>query len=109
MTVDLIKRLKETAKDLNDWEEIRTSIKGVSIVKLPKGGDYNLSIKIIPVDDDGNPMKRKGLFVTSFEQWDAFKDVFANDKVEDLIRNIDELKNLQKPESDEENKETFKV
>ena len=50
MTVNLIDRLKEFGKDMKDWEEMKTSVEGVIITKMPsKGDDLNFGLKIIPM------------------------------------------------------------
>lgn len=93
MTVDLIERLKEFGKKMKDWDKMKTSVVGVSIVKLPtKGEDLNFGLELIPVNEDGTPLKRKGVFITSLEQWESFKSILNNEKAHDLIKNIDGMK-----------------
>jgi len=98
MTTDLTDRLKEFSKEMKDWDKKKTSVSGVAIVKLPtKGDDTNFGLEIIPVREDGIPLKRKGLFVTSLEQWEAFKEIFTNPKLLILFKVliIYELQELQ--------------
>jgi len=110
MSVNLIERLKKYGKDMNDWERMRTSVSGVSIVKLPtKGDDLNFGLELIPVNEEGVPVKRKALFITSLEQWKAFADVFNNPKALDLITNINELRKETVTESAEESEEVFEI
>ena len=88
---------------MKDWDKIKTSVEGVSLVKMP--GGEKLSLEIIPVNEEGKPLKRKGLFVTSIEQFEAFKDIFINEKAHDLIQGIDALiekKVVVKDSSEEE-------
>jgi len=86
MTTDLTDRLKEFGEEMKDWDKKKTSVSGVTIVKLPtKGDDANFGLEIIPAREDGTPLKRKGLFVTSLEQWEAFKEIFTNPK-EQLLK-----------------------
>ncbi|MHA1344767.1 MAG: hypothetical protein ACTSVO_06675 [Candidatus Heimdallarchaeaceae archaeon] len=93
MTVDLIERLKEFGKKMKDWDKMKTSVTGVSIVKLPtKGEDLNFGLELIPVNEDGVPLKRKGVFITSLEQWESFKLLLNDEKAFDLIKNIDEMR-----------------
>jgi hypothetical protein len=93
MTVDLIERLKEFGKKMKDWDKMKTSVTGVSIVKLPtKGDDLNFGLELIPVNEDGAPLKRKGVFITSLEQWESFKSLLNNEKAHDLIKNIDGMR-----------------
>jgi hypothetical protein len=89
---------------------MRTSVAGVSIVKLPsKGDDLNFGLEINPVNEEGNPVKRKGLFITSLAQWDAFKELFSNPKALDLITIINELKKERSSEAQEESGEVFEI
>ena len=95
MTSSLVKRLKEFGKEMKDWDKKKTSVLGVTIVKLPsKGDEPSFGLEIIPVNEAGIPLKRrgKGLFVTSLEQWEAFKDIFNDEKALDLIKSIDEMR-----------------
>ena len=80
---------------MKDWDKKKTSVLGVTIVKLPsKGDEPSFGLEIIPVNEAGIPLKRrgKGLFVTSLEQWEAFKDIFNDEKALDLIKSIDEMR-----------------
>ncbi len=95
MTSGLVDRLKEFGKEMKDWDKKKTSVNGVKIVKLPSKGDENsFGLEIIPVNDEGIPLKRrgKGLFITSLEQWEAFKAIFNNDKAFDLIDSINKMR-----------------
>jgi hypothetical protein len=47
---------------------------------------------LIPVNEDGTPLKRKGIFITSIEQWESFKSILNNEKAHDLIKNIDNIR-----------------
>ncbi len=112
MTVNLIDRLKEFGKDMKDWEEMKTSVEGVIITKMPtKGDDLNFGLKIIPMSKDGKPLKRreKALFITSLEQWEAFKEIFNDPKGFDLISNIDNLRGPRAQEKEEESEEVFEI
>ncbi len=109
MTTDLTEKLKEFGKEMKDWDKKKTSVSGVTIVKLPtKGDDINLGLEINPEREDGTPLKRKGLFITSLEQWEAFKEIFSNTKAFDLIQSINNLK-TPKTVAPEEAEEVFEV
>ncbi len=111
MSVNLIERLKEFGKDMKDWEEVKTSIEGVIITKMPsKGDDLNFGLKIIPMSKEGKPLKRreKALFITSLEQWEVFKEIFNDPKGFDLISNIDSLR-TPRVQEEEESGEVFEI
>lgn len=109
--MSLREQLEKYAKKLKDWEKVKTSIKGVSIVKLPsKSGVTKLALEINPVDEENKPLKRKPLFITNKEQWLAFQEIFANDKGLALIENIEEIAGPAKIETQqEENEEILEV
>lgn len=113
MNVDLSERLKNFGKEMKDWEEKKTSIDGVSIVKMPsKGDDLNFGLKIIPVSEEGKPLKRreKALFITSLEQWEAFRDIFNDEKGLDLIESIEGLRTPKEAiDKEKENEEVFDI
>ncbi len=95
MTSGLVDRLKDFGKEMKDWDKKKTSVLGVTIVKLPsKGDEDSFGLEIIPVNEEGIPLKRrgKGLFITSLEQWVAFKDIFNNEKAHDLIKSINDIR-----------------
>ena len=58
---------------------------------------------MIPVNEDGAPLKRKGVFVTSLEQWESFKSLLNNEKAYDLIKNIDGVRKQKSFTSASEN------
>ena len=61
-TMELSESLKEFVEEGQDWERKNTSVKGVSIVRMPpyKNRPASLAIEINPVKEDGSPMKKKG-------------------------------------------------
>ncbi|NPD87244.1 MAG: hypothetical protein HGN29_00880 [Asgard group archaeon] len=110
MSTNLVERLKKYGKDMSDWERMRTSVTGVSIVKLPsKSEDLNFGLELLPVKEDGIPVKKKGLFITSTDQWEAFKELFNSSKAFDLITTISELKKERAVEPAEESEEVFEI
>ena len=54
-------------------------------------------------------MKRKGLYVTSLDQWESFKEIFNNEKALELIQAIDKLKAKPEQEQSTESEEVFKL
>lgn len=111
MTADLTEKLKEFGKEMNDWEKKKTNVSGVTIVKLPsKGDEINLGLEIVPIREDGSPLKRKGFYVTSLEQWEAFKEIFNDPKAFDLIQSINNLRTPRTSTTEEtEEEEVFEV
>ncbi|MFX1558871.1 MAG: hypothetical protein ACFFC9_16600, partial [Promethearchaeota archaeon] len=49
------------------------------------------SLEINPLKEDGNPMKRKGLFVTNKEMLVKFGEALNDDKVYQLIIELENI------------------
>ena len=106
---DLAERLKEFGKEMKEWEKKKTSVSGANIIKLP-GDETNFGLAINPLKEDGTPYKRKDLIVTSIEQWEAFKEIFANTKAFDLMQSMNNMKAQRAAASEEsEEEEVFEV
>ncbi|MHA1302671.1 MAG: hypothetical protein ACTSQE_00295 [Candidatus Heimdallarchaeaceae archaeon] len=110
--MSLIERLEEFAMEMQDWEARKTSIFGVEITKLPsKGQKVNLGLKVVPTDEEGKPLKRKGIFITSLEQWESMRRIFNDEKALELIETIDKIrqKNQQRETEKDESEGVFEL
>jgi hypothetical protein len=78
---------------LEDWEQISTTVPGISYTKIPD--DTNPSgiaaLAINPVNDLGKKMKRKNLFIKDQEEFEKYRHLFNNEKLERLSRIIEEV------------------
>jgi hypothetical protein len=90
---DIEAQLKEHLKSGEDWEKMETPVDGVSVVKVPatKTRPALLFLEVNPIKDDGKPMKRKGLFVGSKEMLIKFGEALNDDKVFQLIGEIEKV------------------
>ena len=90
---DIEAQLKEHLKTGADWEKMETPIPGVSVVKVPatKTRPSLLFLEINPLKEDGKPMKRKGLFVGSKEMLIKFGEALQDDKVYQLIVELEKI------------------
>ncbi len=90
---DIKLQLREHLKDAEDWGKMETPIPGVYVVKVPatKTRPALLFLEINPIKQDGKPIKRKGLFIGSFENLLLFSEALADDKVVQLIRTLEEI------------------
>ena len=99
---DISTQLKEHLSNGADWEKMETPIQGVYVVKVPatKTRPAILHLEINPLKDDGKPMKRKGLFVGSKEMLIKFGEALNDDKVYQLIQELEtvnpEIKGMTK-------------
>ena len=86
-------KLKELLATGKEWTRVKTSVPGVFIVKLPvfRSSPARLSVEINPVDASGNPTKRRGLFIMSMEEYEEFKAILTNEKMESLLDMLEEV------------------
>jgi len=70
-----------------DWERKATSIRGVTILRMPRTATRpaTLAMEINPVDERGNPMKRKGIMIRSPRELEALRTVLGDSKVANLM------------------------
>jgi hypothetical protein len=70
-----------------DWERKATSLRGVSILRMPRTTTRppTLAMEINPVDDRGMPMKRKGIMIRSPKELEALRNVLDDPKVANLM------------------------
>ncbi|MFW9773853.1 MAG: hypothetical protein ACFFFB_23240 [Candidatus Heimdallarchaeota archaeon] len=86
-------QLKEHLDKATDWAKMETPVPGVFVVKVPatKTRPSLLFIEVNPLNEDGTPMKRKGLFVGSKEMLIKFGETLNDDKVFQLIGEIEKV------------------
>lgn len=91
--MELTETLRNFLENGEDWERKLTSIKGVTILKLPqtKSRPASLAIEINPLTEKGTPMKKKGVMVMDSAELKAFREIFSNDKVETLITTMESI------------------
>ena len=91
--MELADSLREFVEEGQDWERKNTQVKGVSIIRLPqyKNRPASLAIDINPVGENGLPMKKKGIMIMSVAELQAFREVFRNEKLDNLIKNIEDV------------------
>jgi len=91
--MELIDTLRVFLENGEDWERKMTSIRGVTILKLPqtKSRPASLAIEINPLTEKGTPMKKKGVMIMGPSDLKAFRDIFNNEKVEVLITSIESI------------------
>ncbi|MFX1380828.1 MAG: hypothetical protein ACFFBP_00170 [Promethearchaeota archaeon] len=90
---DIKTQLTDHLKNAKDWEKMETPISGVFVVKVPatKTRPALLFLEINPLKDDGKPLKKKGLFVGSIDFLMKFSDALNDDKVFQLIKEIEQI------------------
>jgi hypothetical protein len=91
--MELTATLRTFIEEGQDWERKRTSVKGVSIIRLPatKNRPPSLAIDINPVGDNGLPVKKKGIMIMNAAEMAAFREAFNNEKIDGLIAALEEI------------------
>ena len=86
--------IKETLENFleegKDWERKATSLRGVSILRMPRTTTRppTLAMEINPVDERGTPMKRKGVMIRSPKELEAIRSVIEDPKVVSLMMTL---------------------
>jgi hypothetical protein len=91
--MELTESLRAFLETGEDWERKNTTLKGVSIIKLPltRSRPASLAIEINPPNEKGTPMKKKGIMIMGRGELSAFRELFNNEKVEALLMSIEEV------------------
>jgi hypothetical protein len=86
-------KLAEFLKNGEDWGKVKTSVPGLFILKLPASKNFpaRLSVEINPVDASGTPTKRRGLIIREISEFEEFKEIMSNDKIESLFDMLEEV------------------
>ena len=79
--------LEQFLEEGKDWERKATSLRGVSILRMPRTTTRppTLALEINPVDDRGTQMKRKGIMVRSPKELESLRNVLSDPKVANLM------------------------
>ena len=86
-------KLADFLKTGKDWSRLRTSVPGVFVLKLPpyRSSPTRLAVELNPVDESGNPKKRRGLVLRSSADLEGFKELFQSEKLSNLLGIIDSV------------------
>jgi len=86
-------KLTDFLKTGKDWSRIRTSVAGVFVLKLPpyRSSPARLVVELNPVDETGNPKKRRGLVLRSSAELEEFKELFRDEKLPKLLGMVDSV------------------
>lgn len=91
--MELADSLREFIEEGQDWERKNTSVKGVSIIRLPqyKTRPASIAIDINPLGENGLPMKKKGVMIMSAAELQAFREIFKNEKLDNLVKTLEDV------------------
>jgi hypothetical protein len=93
IVMEIVDNLRVFLDTGEDWERKNTTLPGVSIIRLPatRTRPASLAIEVNPVDENGRPMKKKGVMVMSRVEMLAFRQVFDNEKLGALLNAVEEV------------------
>lgn len=86
-------KLEEFLKNGKDWARLKTSVPGIFVLKMPayKSSPSRLAVEINPVDENGNPKKKRGLVIRDGEELRDFLELIQNEKLKKLVSDIDQI------------------
>jgi hypothetical protein len=86
-------KLKEFLETGKAWSRLRTSIPGIFILKLPiyRRKPSRLAVELNPVNEVGDPTKRRGLVLRTGFELEAFNEIYDYDKLKMLIGLLDDV------------------
>ncbi len=89
----LVEALRSILKEGKDWERKKTTVPGVFVLKLPaqKRSPGSLAVELNPVDELGNPKKRRGLVLRSYGELEEFREILNQEKLDKLLKALDQV------------------
>ncbi|MGQ9515099.1 MAG: hypothetical protein ACUVTL_08660 [Thermoproteota archaeon] len=91
-------KLRSFLKTASDWARLKTSIPGVFVLKLPpfRGSLARLAVELNPIDEAGNPKRRRGLILRNVEELTQYQQIFQTDRLEPLIKSLESVNPVEK-------------
>ncbi len=76
-----------------DWDRMKTDVEGVFVVKMPPTDNdpARLMVEVNPVDKNGRPKKRKGLYLPATLTLSEYSGALKVPKLDELLKAIDEV------------------
>ncbi len=86
-------KLSDFLNSGKDWEKKATSIPGIFVMKMPpfRNMPDRLAVELNPVNSEGRPTRKRGIIINSFEELNNFKTILNDEKLINLLRNIDSI------------------
>ena len=84
-------KLGDFLKSGKDWGRLKTTVPGVFVLKLPsyRSAPTRLAVELNPVNELGNPTKRRGLVLRSSAEFEEFKILLNHEKLKKLVGMVD--------------------
>ena len=86
-------KLSQFLKTGPDWGRMKTTLPGLFILKFPayRNSPARIVVELNPVDDSGNPTKKRGLVIRSSQELEEYVKLFQHDKLSSLLGSIDKV------------------
>ncbi len=109
--MDMTEILTEFVERGGDWERKKSSVPGVSLLRLPptQSRSASLAVEINPRGADGRPMKRKGVLILNRREYLGFQALFNDGRVEGLLSRIESVVPQQRGASSDREEDTLKI
>jgi hypothetical protein len=96
MDVEMEVKIKKTLKGVKTWQRVPTSLNGIFLVKTPsKDGKENIMVEVNPNNEQGNLMKRRGLFLKSTLELQKFNNALENHKLKKLLLALEKMSGVK--------------
>ncbi|MBR0471991.1 MAG: hypothetical protein IJI98_04765 [Methanosphaera sp.] len=89
---NLVRAIEEAA----EWQRLDTSIEGVYVVKPPEYNNVQRVFVELKPTIDGQAYKKKGLYLKTTDEIDAYKKLLENPKTRELVEVISEYYGIRK-------------
>lgn len=90
MQDEMKKHLVRTIEEAGEWERISTSVNGLYVVKPPEHNNRQIVlVELIPTINE-QAVKKKGIYLKSTEELEAYLDLLNNPKTKELLDVITE-------------------
>lgn len=85
-----------------DWEKQESGVNGVAVMRLPPtlNRSASLAVEINPLNAGGRPMKLRGLLILTLEEFIAFREIFNNTGVLELVAAMEAVVPHTRPRPD---------
>lgn len=93
--------LKSLLENGDNWQRKSTSVQGVSIIRLPesKTRKASLAVEVNPINEQGLPIKKRGIMIMSPNEREAFQNVFSDPRLDSLIGMMNDVSGIKKGSS----------
>ncbi len=86
----LVENIQSMMKGAGDWERRKTSIPGMFIVRMP-GKKLRVMLMFCPIDENGTPLKRKGLYFAEIDTVQQARRAFPDERLDALVAAVQQV------------------